>query len=157
MAYIKVLHEWKGQCIKSQFFVAMSSMFIIQNALLASKVSKRVDSHLSVHGISFTEYLIRHHLDGSPLKTMSRIELAEYVGISASGVTRLLAPMEKIKIVEKESNPRDARQSVVKLSKAGQRLFKEAGVSFKHCASSLLGDLSDNQLDKLVELSGKVL
>jgi DNA-binding MarR family transcriptional regulator len=137
--------------------VSVSSAFIIQNALLASKLSKRVDNQLSAHGISFTEYMIMHHLDGSPLKTMRRIELAEHVGISASGVTRLIAPMEKIGIVEKEANPRDARQSLVKLSKTGQRLYKEASVSFEHCANSLLGNLSENQQEKLAELSGKVL
>jgi DNA-binding MarR family transcriptional regulator len=136
--------------------VSVSTAFIIQNALLASKLSKRVDNQLSAHGISFTEYMIMHHLDGSPLKTMRRIELAEHVGISASGVTRLIAPMEKIGIVEKEANPRDARQSLVKLSKTGQRLYKEASVSFEHCANTLLGSLSANQQEKLVELSGKV-
>ncbi len=88
---------------------------------------------------------------------MRRIELAEHVGLSASGVTRLLAPMEKIKIVEKELNPRDARQSLVKLSKTGQQLYKEARVSFEHCANSLLGNLNENQQQKLVELSGKIL
>ncbi len=137
--------------------VPVSSTFIIQNALLASKLSKRVDNQLSVHGISFTEYMIMHHLDSSPLKTMRRIELAEHVGISASGVTRLIAPMEKIKIVVKEANPRDARQSLVKLSKAGQRLYTEARVSFEHCTNSLMENLSENQQEKLVELSAKVL
>ena len=136
---------------------SISSTFIIQNALLASKLSRKVDNQLSVHGISFTEYMIMHHLDGSPLKTMRRIELAEHVGISASGVTRLIAPMEKIKIVEKEINPRDARQSLVKLSKTGQRLYAEASVSFEHCANSLLENLSENQQEKLAELSKKIL
>jgi DNA-binding MarR family transcriptional regulator len=65
--------------------------------------------------------------------------------------------MEKTKIVEKELNPRDARQSLVKLSKTGQKLYKEARVSFEHCANSLLGNLSEKQQQKLVELSGKVL
>jgi DNA-binding MarR family transcriptional regulator len=137
--------------------VSVSSAFLIQNALLASKLSKKVDNQLSVHGISFTEYMIMHCIAGAPLKTMRRIELAEHVGLSASGVTRLLAPMEKTKIVEKELNPRDARQSLVKLSKTGQKLYKEARVSFEHCANSLLGNLSEKQQQKLVELSGKVL
>lgn len=135
---------------------SVSSAFVIQNAQLASKLSKRVENQLGPHGISFTEYMIMHHLDSSPLKTMRRIELAEQVGISASGVTRLIAPMEKIGIVEKEANPRDARQSLVKLSVAGQRLFKEASVSFEHCANGLLEHLSENQQEKLFELSGKI-
>lgn len=134
----------------------MSSKFVIQNALLASKLSKRVDGELAYHGISFTEYMIMHHLNNSPLKTMRRIELAEHVGISASGVTRLIAPMEKIHIVEKEANPRDARQSLVKLSSTGQQLYKDASISFDHCAKSILGNLSDNQQEKLIDLYAKI-
>jgi len=136
---------------------SLSSTFIIHNALLASKLSRKVEGQLSYHGISFTEYLIMYHLDNSPLKTMRRIELAEHVGISASGVTRLIAPMEKNKIVEKEANPRDARQSLVKLSVDGQRLFKEASISFEHCSNGLLEHLSESQREKLLELSTKLL
>jgi len=133
------------------------SLFIIQNALLASKLSKRLDIQLSVHGISFTEYLIMHHLNCAPLKTMRRIELADHVGISASGVTRLITPMEKINIVKKESNPRDARQSLVKLSKTGQRLYKEASVSFEHCGNNILENLDEKQQEKLVVLTKKIM
>ncbi|OUS33838.1 hypothetical protein A9R01_09165 ['Osedax' symbiont bacterium Rs2_46_30_T18] len=136
---------------------SLSAEFIIHNMLLASKISKRIDGQLSYHGISFTEYLIMYHLNGSVLKTMRRIELAERVGISASGVTRLIAPMEKIKIVEKEANPRDARQSLVKLSEAGQQLFKDASVSFEHCTEELMGDLTENQIEKLLSLTTKIL
>ena len=98
-----------------------------------------------------------HHLDSTPHKAMPRIELADYIGMSASGITRLLAPMEKIKLIEKEANPRDARQSLVKLSKTGQQLLKEASVSFEHISDSLLGNLTVSQLEKLVELYRKLL
>lgn len=136
---------------------SISSAFVIQNALLASKLSKRVGNHLSAHGISLTEYLVMHYLDNSPHKAVPRIELAEHVGMSASGVTRLIAPMEKNGIVEKEANPRDARQSLVRLSKTGQRLYKEASVSFGNITGSLVGNLSQTQLVKLVEFYSKVL
>jgi DNA-binding MarR family transcriptional regulator len=136
---------------------SISSAFVIQNALLASKLSKRVGNHLGAHGISLTEYLVMHYLDNSPHKAVPRIELAEHVGMSASGVTRLIAPMEKNGIVEKEANPRDARQSLVRLSKTGQRLYKEASVSFGNITGSLVGNLSQTQLVKLVEFYSKVL
>lgn len=133
------------------------SEFIIQNALISSKILKKLDGELSVHGISFTEYMVLHHLFASVLKTMRRIELAECVGLSASGITRLIAPMEKNKLVEKEANPRDARQSLVKLTKTGERLYKEATVSFEHRAKLTLEPLSGNQLEKLIELSSKLV
>lgn len=132
------------------------SEFLIKNALLASILAKKVDGELSFHGISFTEYLIMHHLNGSSLKTMRRIELAQAAGISASGVTRLLAPMERNNIVQKEINPRDARQSLVKLSSTGQRLYNEASKSFGHRAVAILEPLTSRQLAQLADLMSKL-
>ena len=136
--------------------MSKESDFLIKNALLASKIAKKIDGELSVHGISFTEFLIMHHLYSSSLKTMRRIELAESVGISASGVTRLIAPMQKNRIVQKELNPRDARQSLVKLTETGARLYIEALESFQHRALKILEPLTSNQLEQLALLSEKL-
>ena len=134
-----------------------SQDFVIKQSILATKLNKKVDCQLGIHGISFTEYMIMHHLYHSPLKTMRRIELADHVGISASGVTRLVTPLEKIKILEKEVNPRDARQSLVKLSKPGQQLYMDATTSFEHCCEELVCKLTKNQLETLSSLFEKVL
>ena len=96
------------------------------------------------------------YLDRAP-QAVPRIELADYVGMSASGITRLIIPMERNKLVEKVVNPRDARQSLVALSKTGQRVFKEAGVSFEHIANELLVNISQNQLAKAAEIYAKLL
>lgn len=133
------------------------SAFLFLSSLIHTKLTKKVDSQLSYHGLSFTEYMIMHHLNQATQKTMRRIELAESVGISASGVTRLLAPMEKTGLIEKEANKRDARVSLVKLGNTGQQLYKEASVSFDHCAESLVSPLTAAQLAKLSELSAKLL
>ena len=131
--------------------------FIISTSLFHTKLQKKVDGQLSYHGISFTEYLIMNQLNSATNKTMRRIELAESIGITASGVTRLLAPMEKIKLVKKEANPRDARVSLVKLTKVGEKLFNEATVSFGHGAKALMEPLSESQLDKFIELTNRVM
>jgi len=136
---------------------SISSTFIVQNALLASRLSKRVGNRLSVHGISLTEYLVMRYLDGAPHKAAPRIALADHLGMSASGVTRLIAPMEKNRVIEKATNPRDARQSLVKLSETGQRIYGEASVSFEHIASELVGGLSLSQQEQMVALYAKVI
>ncbi|MCF8262154.1 MAG: MarR family transcriptional regulator [Melioribacteraceae bacterium] len=132
------------------------SEFIILNSMLNTMLIKKIDRQLNVHGISFTEYLIMHRLNGAPQKTMRRIDLAESVGLSASGVTRLIAPMEKIKLVEKEANPRDARVSLVKLSKPGEKLFDESTITFNETAKYLLEKLSPKQLEAITDLSVKL-
>jgi DNA-binding MarR family transcriptional regulator len=124
--------------------------FIIQQSRLNQKLIRKVDSQLSIHGISFSEYMILYHLNYAPTNTMRRIDLAELVGMSASGVTRMLAPMEKIKLVEKQSAPRDARVSLVKLSVAGKTIFDEASVSFAHTAKSLTHALTTDQIKKML-------
>ena len=136
---------------------SVSSVFIIQNSLIASRLSRKVGNRLSVHGLSLTEYLVMDYLSSCPHKEVSRIELAEHLGMSASGVTRLLMPMEKNRIVKKIKNPRDARQSLAKLSDTGQRVLDEASVSFAHIASDLTSQLSPNQQEKLIELYKKVI
>lgn len=136
---------------------SISSQFVIKNALLASKLAKRVGNHLSMHGISLSEYLVMHHLEHSPNKAVARIELAEHIGMSASGVTRLIAPMAKNHIIEKVANPRDARQSLVKLSEVGQRLYADARISFEQISDEQTSTLSLNQQEKILEFYTKLI
>jgi DNA-binding MarR family transcriptional regulator len=131
--------------------------FIIQQTRLSHKLIKKVDSQLSVHGISFSEYMILYYLDSAPTKTMRRIDLAEMLGMSASGITRMLAPMEKIKLVEKEANHRDARVSLVKLSNVGNTIYNDASVSFKHAAKALTHKLTPEQLKKMLGFTSQLV
>ncbi len=135
---------------------SISSLFVIKNALLAARLSKKASNRLSVHGISLNEYIVMHYLVSSN-KEASRIELAEYLGMSASGVTRMLLPMEKTGIIESARNLRDSRQSLVKLSTSGLRLFEDTSTSFSHIASELTSNLSQSQQERLVELFGKLI
>lgn len=103
-----------------------------------ARLTRNLDQALSLHGISFTEFAVLRQLHGAPQQRMRRIDLAHRIGLTASGVTRLLNPMEKIGLVAKQASERDARVSLVTLTEAGQRLFAEAEVSFKHFADHAL-------------------
>lgn len=118
-----------------------------------NSVVKRLDANLSVHGISFSEFQVLHQLAASPQQTLPRIELARLVGLSASGVTRMLAPMEKIGLVEKESHPRDARMSLVKLARSGASIHSDAAVTVEHVVAGFLEGLTATQQKALAQLS----
>ena len=124
---------------------------------LQTRISQRIDPGLNMHDISLTEYLVMHHLNAAPNKTMRRIDLAKQVGLTASGVTRLLLPMEKIKLVQKEANPRDARVSLVKLTATGERIFSEASVSFEQNCQAFLDKLNVKEQTRFHELTEKLL
>ena len=124
---------------------------------LQSKILKRIESQFSMHGISFTEFQVMARLDSVPDQTMRRIELAESVGLSASGVTRLLAPMEKRKLVQRQANKRDARVSLVQLSDMGEQLFKDALTTYEHTTATFMQALDGEQLKQMNELTEKLL
>jgi len=136
------------------------SKVILNLSSLQSKITKRFDNRLSLHGISLNEFMLLLHLSKAPDQKMRRIDLAEKIGLSASGVTRMLSPMEKIGLVQKEANPRDARVSLVKLSSGGQRIFAEAMQTMQQSSEDYLSRLStkkvDDFLDVLIKLGGEV-
>ncbi|MFV2057866.1 MAG: MarR family winged helix-turn-helix transcriptional regulator [Thiohalomonadales bacterium] len=123
---------------------------------LQSQLIRQIDQCLFVHGISYSEYLVLLHLHGMTDKGMRRIDLAEQIGLSASGVTRLLNPMEKNHLVKKESNPRDARVSLVQLTKTGEQILLEASVSFDYTAEKILVSLSPTKVNRLAALIDEI-
>ena len=60
---------------------------------VGSRIQRRVAGTLSVHGIGLSEYLVLHRLCASPSQTLRRSDLAEQVGLSPSGITRLINPI----------------------------------------------------------------
>lgn len=117
-----------------------------------AQLLKSNDRRLSTHGISFSEYMILLELSKAPNHTMRRIDLAQQVSLSASGITRILNPMEKLKMVEKESNPRDARVSLVKLTAAGLQVQQESELSLAENATTLLEGVDLKAIDKVYAL-----
>jgi len=121
--------------------------FLMNLWTINTVTSKRIDAGLgSIHGIGFTEYMSLYHLSNAHNKTMRRIDLAQKIGVTASGITRLLSPMEKIGLVEKEVNERDARVSLVKLSNAGETILNDATTSFEASSKSILQGVKKTSL-----------
>jgi DNA-binding MarR family transcriptional regulator len=137
--------------------ITPATQLVMNLSLLQSKILKRVDSQLSIHGISFTEFMVMHRLNEAPGNTMRRIELAESISLSASGVTRLLLPMEKIGLVSKEANPRDARVSLVKLTDTGLQLFNDALASFQQVADEFMHDIDDREVKQFLGLTERLI
>ncbi len=130
--------------------ISQSMKFCMNFSVVHTAISKKLNSQLSIHGISFSEFMILYYLDHSPQKMLRRIDLADQVGLSASGITRLIAPMEKIGLVHKEANKRDARVSLVKISRAGERILEESGKSLEMVTEKLLSNLRKKNLEELL-------
>lgn len=120
--------------------------------LKSTLINKRLNNSLGyVHGIGFSEYMVLNSLFDSPNKTMTRIDLAQSIGRTASGVTKMLLPMEKIGLIQKEVGARDARVSLVKLSKAGERLFSDATTTLNQSSKKILSGLNARQASEFLD------
>lgn len=100
---------------------------LLQLLHTAAVLTKRLDRSLSsIKGISFSEYQLLAALASRPGATATRIALAESVGLTPSGVTRALKPLEKLGFVETSKDDRDARRSLATLTPGGQELAADA-------------------------------
>jgi DNA-binding MarR family transcriptional regulator len=89
--------------------------------------TRRIDAKLSaVHGLSFSDFMILHHLKQAHGSRLRRADLAECMGLTASAVTKSLLPLEKIGWVSRQSDPRDARVGYACLTNAGAQLVDDA-------------------------------
>ena len=98
-----------------EFFLALAKT----QAILA----RRFDSGLG--GLGLTEFMILYYLSVAPEEQLRRVDLADKVGLTPSGITRLLAPMEKIGLGIRVAYAEDARVSQVMLAPGGKRKLEE--------------------------------
>ena len=104
--------------------ISKSLQFLLNLSKAESVMTRRFDSRLG-GGIGFSDFMILYHLSQAGSEGMRRTDLAEAIGLTASGVTRLLAPMEKIGLIKRLVDERDARVSYVAIAAGGRRLLTE--------------------------------
>jgi DNA-binding MarR family transcriptional regulator len=121
-------------------------------------MSRRFDSHLG--GLGFNEFIILYYLSLARDEKMRRIDLANKIGLTASGITRLLLPMEKIGLVKREINEQDARVSLVSLAPGGKSKMSEALERAEIFTEEIIPEDDykkvENILKFFVELNGKI-
>ena len=78
-----------------------------------------------VYGTSFSEFLILKAVHEEGEAGVRRVDLAERVGLTISGVTRAIAPLEKQGYVETLDEATDARVRKVAMTKTGATLFED--------------------------------
>lgn len=126
--------------------------FFLNLTMTQSIIARRFDRRLSLHSLGLNDFMILLHLSRAPQQKLRRIDLAEQVGLSPSAVTRKLAPLEKIGMVKREENARDARVSFVKLANGGKRALEEAWASAEMAASDLYAPENENELKEITEV-----
>ena len=105
-----------------------------------SHVVRELDADLGAHVLSLTDLALLLELRSSPEGRLRRVDLANQLGVTPSGVARQLAPLERMGLVGREPHARDARLALVVLTDTGRRITDEAVPTAESAAERVLGN-----------------
>ncbi len=127
---------------------------VLQLAYARTVVVRDVDASLAGHhGLGLNDLSLLLELDSAPDGRLRRLDLAERLGITPSGVARQLAPLERRGLVGRESHPHDARLAIVVLTEAGKRVVGDVLPTAVEAATRVLGKLwSDEEQERVAVL-----
>lgn len=124
--------------------------FCLRLAKAHASLVRRLDGRLgTLHGLSFGDFMILLYLGRAPGGRLRRVDLAGMLGLTASAVTRTLIPLEKIGVVTRQRDPRDARVGYASLTPAGKRLLEDAITAAEVASEDAVTSANAPQLNAL--------
>jgi DNA-binding MarR family transcriptional regulator/N-acetylglutamate synthase-like GNAT family acetyltransferase len=78
------------------------------------------------------------------------VVLRNELGLDAGYLSRILRKFEKRRLIEKKISPRDGRQSLLRLTSAGRKVFEPLNARSTAQVSALMGKLQPAQQEELV-------
>lgn len=112
---------------------------------------------LSQHGLTLNDFEALLHLSRAELGRMRRVDLADGLLLTASGVTRLLDGLESHGLVERAACASDRRVVYAVITDEGRRRLAAAWESHVAAVTTLFEErLGDAGAAQLAELLGKL-
>ena len=115
--------------------------FLLKLSRVQAQINRELDKRSGSFG--WTGFQVLYYLNEAKSERMRRVDLAEKLALTASGITRLLLPMEKIGLVEREKCEGDARVSFVKITGAGKRHLSECTEDVEFTAEEIVSDFKE--------------
>jgi DNA-binding MarR family transcriptional regulator len=144
----------------SQVLSAQSSGVRAFAALLRAYASstRRLNAQLTAdHGLTINDYEVLLRLSRAPEQRLRRVDLAEQVLLTASGITRLLDGLERAGLVERASCASDRRVVYAVLTDAGRGKLRAASASHLAQVDELFSErLDEDELESVAELLRKL-
>ena len=128
--------------------------FILSISKLNMVLSKDFDWKLG--GLWLNDFIVLYHLNSVEGNKLRRIDLADKVWLTASWITRLLLPMEKIWLVSKETNVSDARVSFVLLAPGWKNLLVDAIKRMEEITDIIIPENSDEKVKTFIDFMKEI-
>jgi DNA-binding MarR family transcriptional regulator len=128
--------------------------FLRSHAAIIRELSAQLQRE---HGLTLNDYEVLLHLSHADGGMLRRVDLAERVLLTASGITRLLEGLEKAGFVCKRNCESDARVTYAMLTDAGAEKLRRASATHLRGVDELfLARYSGSELATLAELLSRL-
>ena len=128
--------------------------FLRAHAAITREMSAQLQRE---HGLTLHDYEVLLHLSRAEGFLMRRVDLAQSVLLTASGITRLLEGLERAGYVEKATCQSDARVSYAKLTDDGLAKLRAASVTHVRGVREVFtGRYSGSELETLAQLLSRL-
>lgn len=112
---------------------------------------------LAEHGLTLNDFEALLHLSRAEEGRMRRVDLAENLLLTASGVTRLLDGLEVHGLVERAACASDRRVVYAVITDQGRQRLREASESHIASVTALFEErFAEEELDRLAELLARL-
>jgi DNA-binding MarR family transcriptional regulator len=118
------------------------ALFLRAHAALVRELSSELEAE---HGLTINDYEVLLRLAHAPDRRMRRVDLAEQVLLTASGITRLLEGLERVGYVDRAACTEDARVKYALLTDAGLAKLRDAAKTHVAGIERLFLDRFDEQ------------
>jgi DNA-binding MarR family transcriptional regulator len=108
------------------------------------------------HGLSINDFETLAALADAPGRRLRRVDLAQKLLLTASGVTRLLDGLRDAGLVERTGTDADQRVAYAQLTSAGAAVLDAASPDYAAGIHALESQLSEAELAQLGDLLGKL-
>jgi len=118
-----------------------------------ASVVRGLDRELvTAHGLTINDYEVLIRLSRAPDRSMRRVDLAQQVLLTPSGITRLLDGLQRCGYVEKAACDSDARVVYARLTDVGYEKLQEASRDHFANVQKLFSErFSEDELETLRE------
>jgi DNA-binding MarR family transcriptional regulator len=108
-------------------------------------------------GLTVNQFATLLLLSQAEKHRMRRVDVADGLQLTRSGVSRLLDALEESGLVKKGTSRRDARITYAVLTDAGQKKLEHASRSHRAAIRAVFAErYSDHEVDTLIELLGRL-
>lgn len=108
-------------------------------------------------GLTVMDFEVLRRIGAAEDGAMRRVDLAAAVGLTPSGITRLLDGLERCEIVRKRQCATDARVTYAEITPKGREVLAEAAaVHVAGLAAVFAERYSPEEMETLVELLGRL-